>query len=550
MDQYVAHQEGTAPPGALCGNLERCDATRVVGWARSGVDTNPVAIEVLDGDTVLARVSADQFRADLLEAGIGDGRFSFDVVLPRPLSPLVAHEIAVRRVLDGAHLPRSPCHIPQSTAFDPSMRTTLGRVLANVASLADRPGALDTVIAFLDEQQDRLRQARAELAAPRHDDQPAYLAVEPALRALFIDEAVPDASRDAGSAALLSHMRSAVRLGFHVVLMAGPRLPRRGALEDALQAEAIECLCSPQDTSVEDALCRRAGRFDVVYFHRLTTLQRYGALVTHYMPQARKVFSLADLQSLRLERQGAVEGRSELAPLARSLRQQELAAAASVDAVVTHSTVEAELLRRELPSNLVHAVPWSVPCRPVRATFTERRDLAFVGSYAHEPNLDAVHHLVRDIMPLVWARAPHIRALLVGSGMPGSVRALAGPRVVVLGQVGRLADVFELVRLTVAPLRFGAGIKGKVMDSLAAGVPCACSPVAAEGLDLPQIPGLVGWTVDALAHSIIDLHEDEAVNLLASRRGLDYAAEALDDAKIDALLRPVLGFTASTRASR
>jgi glycosyltransferase involved in cell wall biosynthesis len=96
-------------------------------------------------------------------------------------------------------------------------------------------------------------------------------------------------------------------------------------------------------------------------------------------------------------------------------------------------------------------------------------------------------------MPLVWRDAPQIECLLVGSDMPDAMRDLARQGVVLVGAVADLGSVFDRVRLTVAPLRFGAGVKGKVLDSLASGVPCVMSPVAAEGLALPPaLQDLVG----------------------------------------------------------
>ena len=99
-------------------------------------------------------------------------------------------------------------------------------------------------------------------------------------------------------------------------------------------------------------------------------------------------------------------------------------------------------------------------------------------------------------MPLVRQTNPAITCLLVGADMPDPVRRLAGPGVEVVGRVGDLGEqVFDRVRLTVAPLRFGAGVKGKVLDSFAAGVPCVMSEVAAEGLVLsPVLRALVGET--------------------------------------------------------
>jgi glycosyltransferase involved in cell wall biosynthesis len=168
--------------------------------------------------------------------------------------------------------------------------------------------------------------------------------------------------------------------------------------------------------------------------------------------------------------------------------------------------------------------------------------VAFIANYGHPPNLDAARHLVEDIMPMVWAQAPWIPCLLAGSRMPPAIRQLARPgtamAVQALGHVADLSALFARVRLTVAPLRFGAGVKGKVLDSLAAGVPCVMSPVAAEGIDLPPpLSDLVGATPAALAERIVRLHADRAACRDLGRAGIALVAAAFSPATVAAALQ-------------
>jgi glycosyltransferase involved in cell wall biosynthesis len=133
---------------------------------------------------------------------------------------------------------------------------------------------------------------------------------------------------------------------------------------------------------------------------------------------------------------------------------------------------------------------------------------------------------------------------LVGSGMPEAVKRLARPGIVIIGQIDDLlARVFDRVRLTIAPLRYGAGVKGKVLDSFAAGVPCVMTPVAAEGLDLP--PALQDWVSDSpagLAQGICRLHSEVVVNTNVAASGLAYIEQGFgEDLVADALLRAIEG---------
>jgi hypothetical protein len=168
--------------------------------------------------------------------------------------------------------------------------------------------------------------------------------------------------------------------------------------------------------------------------------------------------------------------------------------------------------------------------------------------------VDAARFLVETVMPLVWARDPAIGCLLVGSAMPDVVTRLARPGVVAVGAVEDLgAAVFDRVRLTVAPLRYGAGVKGKVLDSFAAGIPCVMSEVAAEGMTLPRaLRALVGRDAAGLAELIHRVHADEVFHSGAAQAGLtmiqqDFvadAATALLDAAIQGIRPKKVGVSA------
>jgi glycosyltransferase involved in cell wall biosynthesis len=162
-----------------------------------------------------------------------------------------------------------------------------------------------------------------------------------------------------------------------------------------------------------------------------------------------------------------------------------------------------------------------------------RQGVAFIGNYEHAPNGDAARWLVESVMPLVWQIDPAIPCLLAGHAMPDALRALAGPGVEILGHVADLGTgVFDRARLTVAPLRYGAGLKGKVLESFAAGVPCVMTPVAAEGLACDG--ALVGTSAADLAVLLARLHGDEKQHRAAARAGQalirqDYSAAAVVD---------------------
>jgi glycosyltransferase involved in cell wall biosynthesis len=532
---------------ALRGNIEQADRQGVRGWIRDEDDPDrPVSLLVTVDDQPATRVLANTYRVDLEQAGIGNGRFAFALKL-EGLSPLLPHRIQVVREADGAPLPGTPVTVPASTTFQEEVRDYLATMVADVeddAALAERAS-------FLAQQSDRLLQRRAdrrsgvaERAAQRHfrarwaAGRDAAPLPSRSPRALVIDDTMPQSDRDAGSCAIISHMQSLRRLGYDVAF--APADMRGGPAVAALQDSGVVCYCAPWTGSVEEVLRREAGGFALVYIHRGGNA-RYQPLIRHYQPRARIVYSVADLHHLRLERQADIEQRPELREFSQRVRAAELAAAQFVDAVITHSTFEAALLQGALPSARVHVVPWSVPPQPTAVPFHRRSGMAFIGGFDHPPNLDAVWWLVQEVFPLVRAKDASIECMLVGSNLPDSLRAASGGGINPVGHVPDLAGVFDQIRLTVAPLTFGAGVKGKVLDSFAAGIPCACTPMAAEGLDLPDsLQGTIANGAEALAGVILRLHADAAWNAACSEAGLAYVRETLSEQRLDALMREVV----------
>ena len=360
-------------------------------------------------------------------------------------------------------------------------------------------------------------------------------------QALFIDDMFPASERSGGAGAALDHMRALLRIGFDVSFGASHDLEDRSGQEKALAALGIRSLSAPWYGSIEEMLRRHSGCFDVVYLHRVGNAASYGKLVREYCPRAELIYGVADLHHIRLARQGAVEDRPELGRLAARQRMEELMAAHLADVVVTHSEAEAALLRAQLPGVSVALVPWSVPVHQSSTPFAKRDGIVFVGNFGHEPNVDAVHWLAREIVPLVQQEDPAIGFRIVGNAMPGSLRLLAQPGFEVVGAAEKLAPVLDAARLTVAPLRYGAGIKSKVIESLSAGVPCIGTSIAFEGIAVP--PALGGCVVDTpqmLAAALIRLYRDERSHATVAEAGQRFALVNYGEGRIDALMHQAL----------
>src|SRR5262245_15451670 len=237
--------------------------------------------------------------------------------------------------------------------------------------------------------------------------------------------------------------------------------------------------------------------------------------------------------------------------MVKRTRFNELVAATSADVVITHSSYEGQVLGEQVGVAKVHTILWTVPVRPTSIAIARRHGVAFIGGFRHEPNRDAARWLIGEIMPRVQERDPAIECLLVGSELPIELAKLCGNGVIAAGHVQDLAEIFDRVRVTVAPLGYGAGVKGKVLESWAAGIPCVCTPLAVEGLEVPNVlQELVANDAAGIAAAIHRVHEDAALNETCRAAGLNYVAEQLSEERIDSLLREALCLPRSRRRRR
>jgi glycosyltransferase involved in cell wall biosynthesis len=207
------------------------------------------------------------------------------------------------------------------------------------------------------------------------------------------------------------------------------------------------------------------------------------------------------------------------------VRAREELLAREVDATIVVSELERQLLKATVPEAHVIVLPLARDICPPRTRFEARSGLGFIGGFAHAPNLDAVRFFLAEVWPMILRESPQSEFSIVGAGLPPDVLEGVPGAVRYLGPLPDATPWFESLRLTVAPIRFGAGVKGKVVSSLAAGVPCVATSIAVEGMGLHQGEGvLVADTPASLAANVLHVHEDPDLWADLSAAGLAQVA--------------------------
>ena len=196
---------------------------------------------------------------------------------------------------------------------------------------------------------------------------------------------------------------------------------------------------------------------------------------------------------------------------------------AGADVTVVVSSHERDVLAAAgLGDRVVQIDPEYANRPPAPYDPAARSGIAFIGGFGHAPNVDAVRFLCTDVWPIVSASRPDLTLHIVGSAPPPEFDAFAGPGVIIHGRVEDLDGMLDTLRLTVAPLRYGAGVKMKLITSLAAGVPAVVTPVAVEGTGLDEAGVVIATEAAAIATAILALYDDAPALTRLSAAG--YAA--------------------------
>lgn len=255
-----------------------------------------------------------------------------------------------------------------------------------------------------------------------------------------------------------------------------------------------------------------AGHFDLALLSFYDVAEQYLPLIRRYSPLTRVVIDTVDVHHVRERRGAELTGDHAALTGAEHTRRREQAVYQAADALVAVSdedAAELEKLAPGVPRFVISTVHDQAPPTP---GFEARAGLVFVGSFPHLPNVDAVLGFHRDIWPQIRSSMPAARLSVVGNKPPEPVLALGGESIDVTGWVPDVAPYLDAARVSIAPIRYGAGVKGKIGEALSRGLPVVTTSIGAEGLGL--IDGehaLVADRPEDFASAVVRLHEDPAL---------------------------------------
>lgn len=355
-------------------------------------------------------------------------------------------------------------------------------------------------------------------------------------RLLVVDSMTPDPLRDSGSLRLCRILELLHQAGWQIDLV-----PDDGYVTQQDMERMASLGVSLQPGNVPAWLRWHGQELDAVLLSRLPIADQYLSLVKQLAPQAKVIFDTVDLHYVREERAAALTGHRRQLRQAQRSRSRELRIIAAADLTLVVSAEEKDAIAVSLPGSKVELLSNIHDVYGRQGGFADRRDLLFVGGFGHPPNADAVHWFVDAILPRIRQHQPDLSLHVVGDIDESSRRELERPGVVVHGRVPDLRPLLNKCRMSVAPLRFGAGVKGKVNQSMSHGLPVVLTSMAAEGMHLQDgVNALIANETTGFAEAVMRLYHDEALWLRLSDAGLANVEEHFSLAQARQTLQRVL----------
>lgn len=370
---------------------------------------------------------------------------------------------------------------------------------------------------------------------------------------LFVDYALPIYDRFAGSRTNFMYLALLVKMGLNVKFIPA-NFEHLEPYSSELKKLGIEVLAGSWFKKNCEAWFKEYGQeIDYVFLHKPDPAIIFLDIVKQYT-HAAIIYQCHDLHYLRLQRKAELENNPAVFEEARIYQQRENYIFANSDVILTFSKVEEKILRKDFPQKQVFTVPLffyeDVP--EPRHDFNRRRDLLYVGGFDHAPNRDAVLWFCDEVFPRVLRLAPDIVFNVIGANPPKKIALLQSRNINILGSVSDvyLQKFYETARLSVVPLRFGAGVKGKTIEALYHGVPLVSTTIGLEGIAGIEQVATPKDDPEAFASEILFLYEDQNKWEERSMLGAKFVADHFTVEKTAALMGEIIASSMATARKR
>ncbi|MFN2530019.1 MAG: glycosyltransferase [Pyrinomonadaceae bacterium] len=348
---------------------------------------------------------------------------------------------------------------------------------------------------------------------------------------IVFDDRVPTPSRDAGSARMMFMLQALTHFSKPVFVY--NCTPDDMESERELWRRGIETR-----TLIDYPRLLRERKFSVAIASRPHVAHTVIRRLRRHRPRLKLIFDMVDAHFVRFEREHAVTGDNSLQSEARRFKKLEIDLVRQSDLVFCNSSEDKRRVSSEAENVLVEVIPTIHPLRSRGKPFAERRDLFFVGHFKHRPNADGMRFFLTEILPLIKHSLPNVKVYIAGTDPPADIQAFADDSIHVLGFVPNVEPFFHNTRLFVAPVRFGAGVKGKIGDSLSYGLPVVTTTLGAEGMGLTnRKEAMIADAAEDFARALVEAYEDAELWRLLSDNGYAHIGKNFGPEVVEEVVR-------------
>lgn len=342
---------------------------------------------------------------------------------------------------------------------------------------------------------------------------------------LVIDHYVPHYDKDAGSRTVYQYLKLFVDMGFNVKFI-GDNFFKHEPYTSQLQQMGIEVLYGTYYANnwkiwIKD----NAEYIDYVFLNRPHISVKYIDFIKSHT-KAKIIYYGHDLHFLREMREYGLTGDEYLLKTSQEWRDKELELMRKADVSYYPSIIEENEIKSIDNSINVKSIPAYIfdDVNPIQYTINNRNDIMFIGGFKHKPNVDAVIWLAEEIYPVVSAYNLGIKFYILGSNPPDEIKKYANENFIIKGFVedDELENYYNTCRLSIVPLRYGAGIKGKVVEAMKNGIPVITTSVGAEGIIGSEEFLCIEESAVKFADKIIYLYNEEAKLKDMSEKSKEY----------------------------
>ncbi|RZL47053.1 MAG: glycosyltransferase [Pedobacter sp.] len=328
---------------------------------------------------------------------------------------------------------------------------------------------------------------------------------------MIVDSYLPIYDRESGSNRLFNLLKIFKNLGYHLIFIPHDSKIIEPYYSMLTSKMGIEVITKERGKfSFIQVLKTISKETNILWICRPNLNKKYNFL-TRYNAKTKWIYDTIDLHYIRLLREFKLFPKKKLGRKINRIKRLEISLAKRADYTIAITTIEAETLASEGVKNIEIIPNIHVPYQGKKLpSFSNRENVCFIGGYNHKPNVDAALWLINEIMPLVWKINPRIKLYLLGNKPSPALLAYANENIIIPGFIEDVSEYFLTCKIFVAPLRYGAGMKGKIGQSLEYALPIITTDIGAEGMALTHNENiLIANNAEDFANNILNLYENE-----------------------------------------